>query len=111
MNERNGFLLDKVEDIRGISVTGGTRGYEGGARGQRAKNFPDGEIKAEGRELQKGIGGLNIKELLHPELTVSDAAMNIHGSLGSTRGAGGINEISEVIERGERERVLIGEEG
>ena len=45
MNERNGFLLDKVEDIRGISVTGGTREYEGGARGQRAKNFPDGEIK------------------------------------------------------------------
>ncbi|MBC8947380.1 hypothetical protein Xind_03941 [Xenorhabdus indica] len=99
---------DKMQcrDTRGINQPGQiihlfmpfrTGHHQTGTKEQGPEEFPDRHIETERGFLQDTVVGGQAIGLLHPDQTITERAMAVHHPFRLTGGAGGINDISQML--------------
>ncbi|ONK01001.1 hypothetical protein BSK71_21385, partial [Pectobacterium actinidiae] len=83
--------------VVGILVSVGSSHDEACTVEQRPEELPDGDVKAEGGFLQHAVIVGKAIGVLHPDEAVAESAMAVHDALGLAGGAGGVDDISQMV--------------
>ncbi|KGA21871.1 hypothetical protein KS44_21935, partial [Pectobacterium brasiliense] len=89
--------LDELREVGSILVAVGTGHDEARAVEQGPEELPDGDVEAEGGLLQHAVIGGETIGVLHPDETVAESAMAVHDALGFTGGAGGVDDVGQMV--------------
>ena len=75
----------------------GSSEHETRAADEWEKEFPDARVETRGRLLQDGVAGVERKLAAHPHQVVDHRSVRDHHALGATGGAGGVDDVGEVV--------------
>ena len=73
---------------------------EPGAGEKRPEELPDRDVEAHRGLLEDVVASVEPIALLHPEQPVEDRPVAVHGPLRGPRGAGGVEDVGEVVRAG-----------
>jgi hypothetical protein len=91
------LLADDPGEVGCVAVALRAGDDQGGAGSERPEQLPDGDIEAERGLVEEAIGGGERIGLLHGEEAVSQGTLGVHRPLGEAGGAGGVDDVGEVL--------------
>src|SRR5690242_3993469 len=97
MQRRHRLFLDERLQIVGVLMTSWGCQQQAGSTEQRPEELPDGDIEARGRLLQHAILSRQLIGLLYPQQAITDPPVRVHRPLGTTSGARGIDDVSQML--------------
>src|ERR1051325_1950488 len=109
MQRRDLLRLDRLHQIAAVTMSTGQCHHQPCAGDQWPEELPHRDIEAERRLLQHGIGAVELIDLLHPEQPIADGALSVDDTFGLTSGAGGVNQVSEIVSGNRRAWILLAE--
>ncbi len=104
-------LADRVDEVGAVLLAAGAGEDHRCANGQWREELPHRGVEGESGLLQHAVRGAQADALEHPQHAVADAAVRDHGALGLAGGAGGVDDVGEVLGAGQRRGAVVGQRG